>query len=121
MRSRLNPRLMYRALSEGMDLLGTLPRRIDLITRKLADNELSAKLEVPQVSVLVEGLQKVANRVFSGLVLAGIIVASAMLLPHWRTLGTLGFVIAGALGLYMVGSILWNDRRGAKTGLPRLR
>lgn len=118
MRSRLNPRAMYRALSEGADLLGALPRRIDVITKRLADNELSTNLEVPQINVLVEGLQKVANRVFSGLVLAGVIVASAMLLPHRRFLGTVGFMIAGALGLYMVGSILWNDRHAAKP-LPR--
>ena len=119
MRSRLNPRLVYRALSEGANLVTNLPRRIDLITKRLADNELSARLDVPQVSVLVEGLQKVANRVFSGLVLAGLIVASAMLLPHNSTLGTAGFVIAGALGLYMVGSILWKDRHVAKPGAPR--
>ncbi len=119
MRSRLNPRLVYRALSEGANLMTNLPRRIDLITKRLADNELSARLEVPQVNVLVEGLQKVANRVFSGLVLAGLIVASAMLLPHRRALGTTGFLIAGALGLYMVGSILWNDRHVAKPGVSR--
>ena len=119
MRSRLNPRLVYRALSEGADLMTNLPRRIDVISKRLADNELSAKLEVPQINVLVEGLQKVANRIFSGLVLAGLIVASAMLLPHRRALGTAGFIIAGALGLYMVGSILWKDRPVAKPGAPR--
>lgn len=118
MRSRMSPRVMYRALSDGADLLATLPKRIDTITRKLADNELSARLDVPQIDVLVQGLQKVANRVFSGLVLAALIVASAMLLPERRVLGTLGFVIAGALGLYMVGSILLKDRN-VKSSLPR--
>ena len=114
MRSRLKPSVMFRALSEGADLLGTLPRRIDSITKRLADNELSTKLEVPQIDVLVEGLQKVANRVFTGLVLAALIVASAMLLPQRRVLGTTGFIIAAALGLYMIGSILWKDRHVAK-------
>jgi ubiquinone biosynthesis protein len=120
MRSRLNPRTLYRALSQGANLIEALPRRIDLITKRLADNELSAKLDVPQVSVLVEGLQKVANRIFSGLVLAGLIIASAMLLPHRRALGTLGFVIAGALGLYMVGSILWKDHHVSKAASSRM-
>jgi hypothetical protein len=119
MRSRLKPGVMFRALSEGADLLGTLPRRIDAITRRLADNELTTKLDVPQIAVLVEGLQKVANRVFTGLVLAALIVASAMLLPQRRALGTAGFVIAGALGLYMVGSILWKDRPIRPTTRPR--
>jgi ubiquinone biosynthesis protein len=119
MRSRLKPSVMFRALSEGADLLGTLPRRIDSITKRLADNELSTKLEVPQINVLVEGLQKVANRVFTGLVLAALIVASAMLLPERRMLGTAGFIIAAALGLYMIGSILWNDRRVTKSAASR--
>ena len=114
MRSRLKPSVMFRALSEGADLLGTLPRRIDSITKRLADNELSTKLEVPQIAILVEGLQKVANRVFTGLVLAALIVASAMLLPQRRVLGTAGFIIAAALGLYMIGSILWKDRHVSK-------
>jgi ubiquinone biosynthesis protein len=117
MRSRLKPSVLFRAMSEGADLLGTLPRRIDTITRRLADNELSTRLEVPQIAVLVEGLQKVANRVFTGLVLAALIVASAMLLPQRRVLGTTGFIIAGALGLYMIVSILWKDRQTAKPGV----
>ena len=56
-------------------------------------------------------LQKVANRIFSGVVLAGLVVASAMLLPHQRTLGTTGFVLAAAIGLWMVLTILWTDRQ----------
>jgi predicted unusual protein kinase regulating ubiquinone biosynthesis (AarF/ABC1/UbiB family) len=110
-RSRLNPRQLYRILSEGADVLGALPHRVDQITRRLANNEFSTRLEIPQVASLLEGLQKVANRVFSGLVLAALIVASAMLLPHRRVMGTVGFVIAGALALYMVGTILWTDRK----------
>jgi hypothetical protein len=34
-----------------------------------------------------------------------------MLLPHRRQLGTAGFVIAGAIGVYMVVNILLSDRR----------
>ena len=73
---------------------------------------LDARLDVPQLPALIVALQKVANRVFSGLVLAGLLVASAMLLPYWRTLGTTGFVIAAILGVYMVLTILLSDRRG---------
>lgn len=110
-RSRFNPRLMYRVVSESADLLSALPHRLDLITKRIANNELQAKLDLPQLTVLLEGLQKVANRVFSGLVLAALIVASALLLPERRILGTGGFVIAAALALYMVATILWTDRR----------
>jgi hypothetical protein len=44
-------------------------------------------------------------------VLAGLLVASAMLIQDRRTLGTIGFVLAGAIGLWMVLSILWSDRK----------
>jgi predicted unusual protein kinase regulating ubiquinone biosynthesis (AarF/ABC1/UbiB family) len=110
-RSRLNPRQLYRIVSESADLFGALPHRIDRITKRLANSDFETRLDVPQLPVLLEGMQKVANRVFSGLVLAGLLVASAMLLPHWKTLGTIGFLLAGLLALYMVVSILWSDHR----------
>lgn len=110
-RSRLNPRQLYRIMSESADVLSALPHRVDQITRRLANNEFSARFELPQILVLVEGLQKVANRVFTGLVLAALIVAGAMLLPHLPALGVASFAIAGVLGLYMVGAILWSDRK----------
>ncbi|HYV96238.1 MAG TPA: AarF/UbiB family protein, partial [Gemmatimonadaceae bacterium] len=114
-RSQFNPRQLYRVATESADLLSTLPRRIDTITRKLANNELKADLELPQIGALIKGLQKVANRVFTGLVLAGLLVASAMLLPERRVLGTAGFLIAAALGIYMVMAILLSDRRAGHT------
>jgi hypothetical protein len=69
------------------------------------------KMQVPQLVEVMRGMQKVANRVFSGLVLAGLLVASAMLMPHRRALGTSGFVLAGAIGVWMVLTILWSDRK----------
>jgi hypothetical protein len=46
-------------------------------------------------------------------VLAGLLVASSQLLPYWRTLGTVGFVIAAVIGVYMVLTILVSDRKGS--------
>jgi predicted unusual protein kinase regulating ubiquinone biosynthesis (AarF/ABC1/UbiB family) len=110
-RRELNPRRLLQLASEGGTLVTALPHRLDLITQRLAANEFATRVDVPQVMLLMEALQKVANRVFSGVVLAGLLVASAMLLPYHRSLGTAGFVLAGALGLWMVLSILWSDRK----------
>jgi hypothetical protein len=41
---------------------------------------------------------------------AGLLVASAMLLPYWRTLGTIGFLIAAVLAIYIVLTIMVSDR-----------
>ena len=112
----LSPRRLYQLATEGGDLLASLPHRIDLITARMANNEFSTQIDVPQLSALLNGLQKVANRVFSGLVLAGLLVASAMLLPYRRVLGTYGFVIAGVIAFYMVITILWSDRKKSPPG-----
>jgi len=110
-RRELNPRQLFRLATETGNLMTALPHRLDVITQRLASNEFETRVDVPQLPLLLQGLQKVANRVFSGVVLAGLLVASAMLLPHQRALGTVGFVLAGAIGLWMVLSILWTDRR----------
>jgi ubiquinone biosynthesis protein len=110
-RHDLNPRRLYQLATEGNDLLMALPHRLDLITARMASNEFQTKIEVPQLSLMMEALQKVANRVFSGLVIAGLLVASAMLMAYRRVLGTAGFVFAGVLGVWMVLAILWSDRK----------
>jgi ubiquinone biosynthesis protein len=110
-RRDLSPRRMYQLAMESGDFISRLPHRLDQITQRLADNELATKLDVPQLPALIVALQKVANRIFSGLVLAGLLIASAQLLPYWRTLGTTGFVIAAVLGVYMVLTIMVSDRK----------
>jgi predicted unusual protein kinase regulating ubiquinone biosynthesis (AarF/ABC1/UbiB family) len=113
-RRDLNPRRLYQLATESNDLLMALPHRLDLISSRLAANEFETQINVPQLSVMMQALQKVANRVFSGLVLAGLLVASAMLLPYRRVLGTAGFVLAGVIGVWMVLSILWSDRENSR-------
>lgn len=110
----LNPRRLFQLAAAGGDLLMALPHRLDLITERIAANELEAKIQVPQLLDVMTGMQKVANRIFSGLVVGALIVASAMLMPYRRSLSTAGFVLSGVLGLWMVLNILWTDRRTAK-------
>jgi ubiquinone biosynthesis protein len=113
-KSQVNVRQLYRVVSQSADLLTALPRRLDLITDKLANNELRVRLDMPEVDHLLDGAQKVANRVFSGLVLAGLLVASGMLLPTRPIIAIWGMGIAAGIGLYMVFTILWSDRAHAK-------
>jgi predicted unusual protein kinase regulating ubiquinone biosynthesis (AarF/ABC1/UbiB family) len=107
----LNPRRLFQLATQGSDLIMALPHRLDLISERMAANEFELKMQVPQLTEVMRGMQKVANRVFSGLVLAGLLVASAMLMQYRRSLATIGFVIAGVIGLWMVLTILWTDRR----------
>ncbi len=107
----VSPRRLYQIALESVDFLAALPHRLDQITARLANDDFATHVDIPQLPSLITALQKVANRVFTGLVLAGLLVASAMVLPHWRTLGTGGFVVAGALAVYMIATIMVSDRR----------
>jgi ubiquinone biosynthesis protein len=107
----LSPRRMFQVAMETSDLIGALPRRLDLITQRFASNDFAVKVDIPEIPVLLKGMQKIANRVFTGLVLAGLLISSGMLLPYWRTIGTIGFAISAALALWMVFTIIISDRR----------
>ena len=113
-RRDLSPRRAFQIAGETSQLLNALPHRVDLITQRMAANELAFRVDAPQVNHLLGALQKVANRIFSGLVLTGLLIASAMLYPHQRGLGTAGFVVAGAVAIYMVVTILITDRRKSR-------
>ncbi len=106
-----SPRRLMQMATDSTEFLSALPHRLEVITQRLATGQFETKVEVPQMAALMNGLQKVANRIFTGLVLAAIVVASAMLMPTWRTVGTAGFIVAGLLSLYMVVNIMLSDRR----------
>jgi predicted unusual protein kinase regulating ubiquinone biosynthesis (AarF/ABC1/UbiB family) len=110
-RREFSPARLFKTATQASDLLSNLPHRLDVISRRMAANEFAVKVEAPGINVLVQGLQKVANRIFAGLVLCGVVIASGMLMPYRRSLATWGFVIAAALGLYLVASILVTDRK----------
>ena len=107
----LSPRRLFQIATETTDLASVLPRRIDLITARMAANELGVVIDVPQLTSVLKGLQKVANRIFTGLVLCGALVASAMIHDTWPSMARIGFIVAAALGLYMIASIMWSDRK----------
>ena len=88
-----------------------LPRRLDTITERMARNDFAVRVDTPQLPMLLNGMEKIANRIFSGLVLAGLLIASSSLLQYWRRLGIVCISVAAALGIYMVVSILINDRK----------
>jgi predicted unusual protein kinase regulating ubiquinone biosynthesis (AarF/ABC1/UbiB family) len=62
----LNPRRLFQLVGAGNELLMALPHRLDLITAQLSSGDFAINVEVPQLVVAMTGMQKVANRIFSG-------------------------------------------------------
>jgi ubiquinone biosynthesis protein len=110
----LSPRRIFQIAAETSDLVRALPHRIDMITQKLVANDFAVRVEAPQLGSLLLGLEKVANRIFTGLVLGGLLVSSGLLMAYQRSLGMIGFLLAGIVGLWMIGTIFIQDRRSRK-------
>lgn len=113
-----SPRHILQIASETSSLVRVLPHRLDTITARLAANEFAVRLDTPELPKQLEGMQKIANRIFTGLVLGGLLVASGLLMPYQHRLGVTGFLTAAGIGLYMVITILVTDRRATKRHRP---
>ena len=99
-----------------------LPRRMNSILDRVANNELAIRVDAIDERRLMEGLQKIANRITMGLILAALIVGAAMLMnvpTSFRTLGYPGlamifFVMAAAGGVWLMLSMVFTDVRARR-------
>jgi predicted unusual protein kinase regulating ubiquinone biosynthesis (AarF/ABC1/UbiB family) len=99
-----------------------LPNRVNRILDAAGNNELRFKVDAIDEKVVMEGLQKVANRITLGLVVAALIVGAAMLMrveTSFRIFGYPGlamifFLLAAAAGLILAFNILFYDERRRK-------
>ena len=110
----MSPSRLFQLAAETSDFVRALPHRLDIFTQKLVGDDFAVRVDTPQLGSLLLGLEKVANRIFTGLVLGGLLVASGLLMAYQPRLAMIGFLIAGVIGLWMVGTILIQDRRSRK-------
>ena len=100
----------------------TFPRRANKILDAIGNNEVRIGVDAIDEKVVVEGLQKVANRITLGLVVASLIVGAALLMrveTSFRIFGYPGlamilFLLAAAAGSMLAFSILFYDERRRK-------
>jgi ABC-type polysaccharide/polyol phosphate export permease len=96
-----------------------VPRRITQILRNLSTNQFQVKIQGLDDSVLMQNLQKIANRIASGVVVAALIIGAALMMQietdqkllGYPALAIVLFGIAVVLGLHLVLSALVTDRR----------
>ncbi len=121
MRQRLqkmmSPANMVSTAMELNDFIQHLPSRMNRILEKAVDNELSIKVNAFDEVRLMEGMQKIANRITVGLVIAALIIGAALLMrvpTSWTILGYPGlamlfFVAAFIAGVLIVYNIMFRD------------
>jgi predicted unusual protein kinase regulating ubiquinone biosynthesis (AarF/ABC1/UbiB family) len=118
----VSPGALFEAAVEMKDFVQKLPGRVNRILDTIASNQLEVKVDAIDEQTLMDGFQKVANRITVGLVTAALIVGAALLMKvetSFRILGYPGlamlcFVAAAGMGFTLVLNIVLNDRRSKK-------
>jgi ubiquinone biosynthesis protein len=114
----LSPGMVFTTVLEAKEFAEQLPRRINRVLESLSSSQLKMKIELIDEGAVIDGLQKVANRITMGLVLAALIIGAAMMMQiesRFTVLGypgfpTVLFLVAGSLGLWLVFNIVTHDR-----------
>jgi predicted unusual protein kinase regulating ubiquinone biosynthesis (AarF/ABC1/UbiB family) len=117
----LTPSHLFSSAIEIRELAERVPGHLNRILEALSASDLRLKVEVIDHGSIIDGLQKVANRIALGLILAALILGAALLMQVPTSFSILGypglaillFLGAAAGGLYMAWTILAGDVRKA--------
>jgi predicted unusual protein kinase regulating ubiquinone biosynthesis (AarF/ABC1/UbiB family) len=117
MLKKLSPGNIFASALELQEFVQQLPGRMNSVLDNLAGNKIQIKVDAFDETRLMDNLQKIANRIALGLVLAALIVGAALLMQvqtRFRLFGYPGlamilFLLAAACGFILVVSIFLND------------
>jgi predicted unusual protein kinase regulating ubiquinone biosynthesis (AarF/ABC1/UbiB family) len=117
----------FATVMETKHFLAAFPGRMGRILDAVADAKLEVKVKAVDANHLLDGMLRIANRISAGLVLAALIVGAALMMRvetrftlfGYPGLAILCFFAASAGGLWLVGSILFQDRKSRRKTMPR--
>jgi len=118
-----NEASLLTAAMEFKNFATGLPQRVNRVLDAAANRELELKVRAPDVGDVLEGMQKIANRVTTGLIVAALIIGAALLMrvdTEFRLLGYPGlailcFMAAATGGIVLLVNIWLQDRGKRKT------
>ena len=111
LQQKFNPRNFYAALLDLNQLALDFPHRAREIIDLTAVGKLTFGLKLAQAEEFLAAIHKVANRITVGVIVAAIVVSSAMMMRTAPALAITGYVVSALIGLYLVVSVLVQDRR----------
>ena len=108
---------LINSLLEFKNLFTHLPGRLNRILDSVANSELEVKVKAVDTQMLVEGFQKVANRITAGVILASLILGASLLMRietrftifGYPGLAILCFLGAATGGMWLLFSIFFQD------------
>jgi ubiquinone biosynthesis protein len=110
---------IMKSLLELKDFASGLPVRLNKIMDALGNHELEVKIRAVDADLMMEGFQKIANRITSGIILAALIIGASLLmrietsfqLMGYPGLAILCFLAAAAGGVYLLVAIFVQDKK----------
>ena len=118
----LRPGNVLSGVLEVKEFVEKFPSRVNKILDAVGNNELKIGVDAIDERVVLEGLQKVANRITLGLILAALIIGAALMMrveTSFRILGYPGlpaifFMLAAIAGVILAVSIAFYDVKAKK-------
>ena len=120
--SNISPGNFMRALLEMKDTFGRVPRAINAVLEQMARNRLMVKVDAIDEDRLIAGLQKIANRIMLGLLLASLIVGAGLMagvptetkIFGYPAVAMILFLVAATGAIALIISILFYDEKPEK-------
>jgi predicted unusual protein kinase regulating ubiquinone biosynthesis (AarF/ABC1/UbiB family) len=118
-RIAMTPGNVFSSLLEMKDFVAGLPRRCNRLMDALTNSELEFKVKTADTATLMEGFQKIANRITAGILLASLILGASLLMRvqtsfqlfGYPALAIMCFLGAAAGGLWLLFSIFFQDEK----------
>lgn len=122
MRKNLTQGNVFSSMMELKDFATHLPARLNRVMDAVSNGDLELKVKAIDAKTVLDGMQKIANRITAGVVLAALIVGASLLMrvpTYFQIFGYPGlamlcFLAAAALGFWLVISIFIQDARSKK-------
>ena len=120
MRRSMSESNIFTAALEAREFIEQLPARVNKVLDAITSNQVRLNVELIDEGAIITGLQKVANRITLGLLLASLILGAAMLMrveTRFRLFGYPGFAMlfflaAAAGAIWLAFNILRSDSPG---------
>lgn len=117
MRMAASPGHLFGSFLEMKDFIGGLPERVNKILDTVGNSDLEINVKTPDAHHLLNGFEKIANRVTTGILLAALIIGAALMMhinSSFQIFGYPGiamifFLIAIGGSSWLVLGILWKD------------
>jgi predicted unusual protein kinase regulating ubiquinone biosynthesis (AarF/ABC1/UbiB family) len=114
-----SPAKLFGSLLEVKDFVGGLPNRVNRLLDAAANAELEVKVRTPDARHLLNGFEKIANRITTGVILAALIIGASLLMQintpfqilGYPGLAMLCFLAAAGGGACLIVNILIKDYR----------